>query len=134
MSRCSRAKVLSCRRVRRVPRCSGCFFFNYTATTEIYTLSLHDALPIFPYEPAHQPFGIGIQQELIVVEAMAAFGIVRAVNANAVELSRSQIGEITVPFLIRVLRQRDTGRLPLPLLVEQAQLDALGVLREDRDV
>src|SRR3546814_12846768 len=29
-----------------------CFFFNYTATTEIYTyrhtLSLHDALPIFP--------------------------------------------------------------------------------------
>src|SRR3712207_7562921 len=25
------------------------FFFNDTATTEIYTLSLHDALPIFEY-------------------------------------------------------------------------------------
>src|SRR5215208_8318024 len=25
---------------------SCCFFFNDTATTEIYTLSLHDALPI----------------------------------------------------------------------------------------
>src|SRR3712207_9410380 len=25
---------------------SVCFFFNDTATTEIYTLSLHDALPI----------------------------------------------------------------------------------------
>src|SRR2546430_13085004 len=25
------------------------FFFNDTATTEIYTLSLHDALPIFAY-------------------------------------------------------------------------------------
>ena len=24
------------------------FFFNDTATTEIYTLSLHDALPILP--------------------------------------------------------------------------------------
>ena len=24
------------------------FFFNDTATTEIYTLSLHDALPIWP--------------------------------------------------------------------------------------
>src|SRR6202012_1347878 len=24
------------------------FFFKYTATTEIYTLSLHDALPIWP--------------------------------------------------------------------------------------
>src|SRR3712207_7530646 len=26
------------------------FFFNDTATTEIYTLSLHDALPIWPLE------------------------------------------------------------------------------------
>src|SRR5947209_12641544 len=28
--------------------CSLFFFFNDTATTEIYTLSLHDALPISP--------------------------------------------------------------------------------------
>src|SRR2546429_5049322 len=28
------------------------FFFNDTATTEIYPLSLHDALPISPTEPA----------------------------------------------------------------------------------
>src|SRR3712207_8471470 len=27
--------------------CQSFFFFNDTATTEIYTLSLHDALPIF---------------------------------------------------------------------------------------
>src|SRR5260370_15631969 len=27
--------------------CLSFFFFNDTATTEIYTLSLHDALPIF---------------------------------------------------------------------------------------
>src|SRR3712207_9306159 len=27
-------------------QCQSCFFFNDTATTEIYTLSLHDALPI----------------------------------------------------------------------------------------
>src|SRR5256886_13054728 len=26
-----------------------CFFFNDTATTEIYPLSLHDALPIYAY-------------------------------------------------------------------------------------
>src|SRR3712207_8053380 len=33
-------------------RCSGedVFLFNDTATTEIYTLSLHDALPISPQE------------------------------------------------------------------------------------
>src|SRR5437762_12763982 len=28
--------------------CRLFFFFNFTATTEIYTLSLHDALPILP--------------------------------------------------------------------------------------
>src|SRR2546426_4431808 len=33
------------------------FFFNDTATTEIYTLSLHDALPIYraEREPGHRP-------------------------------------------------------------------------------
>src|SRR3712207_7905243 len=29
------------------------FFFNDTATTEIYTLSLHDALPISPLDAYH---------------------------------------------------------------------------------
>src|SRR2546422_8011543 len=29
------------------------FFFNDTATTEIYTLSLHDALPIYPPAGSH---------------------------------------------------------------------------------
>ena len=30
------------------------FFFNDPATTEIYTLSLHDALPIYPIHRAHE--------------------------------------------------------------------------------
>src|SRR5260370_32216806 len=33
---------------RRLSLSSLFFFFNDTATTEIYTLSLHDALPIYP--------------------------------------------------------------------------------------
>src|SRR2546425_2932155 len=32
---------------------SSFFFFNDTATTEIYTLSLHDALPIYYYPKVH---------------------------------------------------------------------------------
>src|SRR5215217_8332946 len=31
------------------------FFFNDTATTEIYTLSLHDALPIWPRRAPRDP-------------------------------------------------------------------------------
>src|SRR3989442_8774269 len=38
------------------------FFFNDTATTEIYTLSLHDALPIF------LGLGIGCKQQCFLAE------------------------------------------------------------------
>src|SRR3712207_6940758 len=33
------------------------FFFNDTATTEIYTLSLHDALPILPLDAVRREAG-----------------------------------------------------------------------------
>src|SRR5260370_23107374 len=36
------------------------FFFNDTATTEIYTLSLHDALPIYVYRAALSQLGRGV--------------------------------------------------------------------------
>src|SRR3712207_8001136 len=36
--------------------CDTFFFFNDTATTEIYTLSLHDALPICGSWPAGRPW------------------------------------------------------------------------------
>src|SRR5258708_15000424 len=43
---------------------SRCFFFNDTATTEIYTLSLHDALPIY------------IKRDLLEVALVFAFILV----------------------------------------------------------
>src|SRR6185312_17020869 len=50
---------------RAASRISLCFrvffFFNDTATTEIYTLSLHDALPI---SPAGDPVGQGLVESL----------------------------------------------------------------------
>src|SRR5256885_12001798 len=40
------------------------FFFNDTATTEIYTLSLHDALPIFDQPRYPHPARLGIHLDL----------------------------------------------------------------------
>src|SRR3712207_7683579 len=41
------------------------FFFNDTATTEIYTLSLHDALPIFvsPSQSSHRGAATGAETD-----------------------------------------------------------------------
>src|SRR5260370_26235696 len=40
------------------------FFFNDTATTEIYTLSLHDALPIWRARLRHRDHQIGLDRVL----------------------------------------------------------------------
>src|SRR2546428_9429062 len=45
-----------------LPRRSFFFFFNDTATTEIYTLSLHDALPICRLAGAGREFQGNAQQ------------------------------------------------------------------------
>src|SRR5258705_1836328 len=60
-------------RVARRPISCFFFFFNDTATTEIYTLSLHDALPIFlvvgislaavPALAQWQPTGLPVRSE-----------------------------------------------------------------------
>ena len=44
------------------------FFFNAPATTEIYTLSLHDALPILP------TFAYQVSGEYAMIEAASANG------------------------------------------------------------
>src|SRR2546430_13102884 len=42
---------------------SSFFFFNDTATTEIYTLSLHDALPILEARDLRDHHGVGLARE-----------------------------------------------------------------------
>src|SRR5260221_11400261 len=48
------------------------FFFNDTATTEIYTLSLHDALPIWVF--AKRTAGIRTDASLLVIKEQAFVG------------------------------------------------------------
>src|SRR3712207_6308502 len=52
------------------------FFFNDTATTEIYTLSLHDALPILPDSGAEAPVGAAVLL-VGVLDKVGTFGFLR---------------------------------------------------------
>src|SRR5258707_14920824 len=51
------------------PRTFPFFFFNDTATTEIYTLSLHDALPIFTIANA---LGSGVIETAVIMPFLPA--------------------------------------------------------------
>src|SRR5688572_32553789 len=55
------------------------FFFNHTATTEIYTLSLHDALPICadPVSMSDRPSSTRSQPQREPTPQLAPTGIVR---------------------------------------------------------
>src|SRR3712207_9538932 len=53
-----------------------CFFFNDTATTEIYTLSLHDALPIYRAADPQDPPGVVLPELLGAEEALRAGAVV----------------------------------------------------------
>src|SRR2546430_17641031 len=55
--------VLFCWFISRTSHSSFFFFFNDTATTEIYTLSLHDALPICVDGLPGRQFPRGVERE-----------------------------------------------------------------------
>src|SRR2546430_10402668 len=75
------------------------FFFNDTATTEIYTLSLHDALPIFPgsqefTQPGtsrspFRPFHLGVSVKAGVLSAARSYTADR--KSTRLNSSHSQI-------------------------------------------
>ena len=75
---------------------------------------------------------VRIDQQLRGVEAPPVSRVVRAVDAVAVPLPGPDAGQVAVPVERRPLV--DVDALLAAVLVEQAELDALGVLREEREV
>src|SRR5438034_5317345 len=56
------------------------FFFNNTTTTEIYTLSLHDALPIFEISPAGELTNPAWNSMLVIMNEIPFGFIVRGMH------------------------------------------------------
>src|SRR5665648_215923 len=76
---------------------------------------------------------IGVEQQLVGVEAMAVARRVRPMHAVAVELARGEARHIAVPHLVGVLRQRDARRLGAAR-VKQAKLHARRMSGEQGEV
>src|SRR6478672_11506852 len=95
------------------------FFFNDTATTEIYTLSLHDALPIFPLSPETNRQG----NTLALVGRLRNGVDLRTAQAEATLIaSRIKTGRVDDSYRngfdprLTTLRERISGRLQPALL------------------
>src|SRR5262249_51185846 len=87
---------------------------------------------IGPDEMSSEPLAVGIDQQLVGIEAMAGVGLVGPVHAIAVELTGPDVGEIDVPHVLAALGHRYAPLLAPPGAVEQAELDLSGVRREQR--
>src|SRR2546422_5520052 len=68
------------------------FFFNDTATTEIYTLSLHDALPISPRSRTILLDAGGAGLHLVQQMAATLRGLREQLHRHLVERRRARIG------------------------------------------
>src|SRR5450631_964795 len=87
-----------------------------------------------PGELAAEPLAVGVDQELVRVEAVPGLRVIGPVHAIPVELAGLSVGQITVPDILRALRQSDAVELALSGRIEQAKLDLLGGAREQREV
>src|SRR3712207_8108779 len=94
------------------------FFFNDTATTEIYTLSLHDALPILA--TYGQALGIAFQMSDDIMDLVGKPGLMgKGIGTDLVE------GTVTLPIIF-ALGEGDAEKIrrvladpsPTPELIE----------------
>src|SRR2546430_8973577 len=67
------------------------FFFNDTATTEIYTLSLHDALPIYLTQRVGHAFDLFVVDLLRINHRHAGGGLIQDRKSTRLNSSHSQI-------------------------------------------
>src|SRR5882762_11028927 len=103
------------------------FFFNDTATTEIYTLSLHDALPICapaapPWDRASGRSRRAVVSRLVGVDAMSPQGLESALDTGCLGLFDRRVsvgGHVGAGRLV-------VGRLVLVLVLVIGGLDAAG--------
>src|SRR2546421_6145116 len=89
--------------------CFSFFFFNDTATTEIYTLSLHDALPIFRYSNLRRPSRTdsSTSAPLIPSFTLSARRAARSEEHTSELQSRS---DLVCRLLLEKKKQQEAGR------------------------
>src|SRR3989442_3309338 len=103
------------------------FFFNDTATTEIYTLSLHDALPIYrlgrPDDPDLSAVG-DAHREVAPDLEVSDRGVVRRGDRKSTRLNSSHV---RISYALFCLKKQRPSQSPACTRTQQAQRRLLQV-------
>src|SRR5204863_4228951 len=90
------------------------FFFNDTATTEIYTLSLHDALPILLRAGVRLEFGENLPGYLIeVIEFQAARSRSRSAERDR-KSTRLNSSHVEISYAVFCLKKKKITTIKKP--------------------
>src|SRR2546426_5984596 len=93
------------------------FFFNDTATTEIYTLSLHDALPISIREASRPPWPIPlarfrVKRHFIIILGASMCGAGDAVFLKDRKSTRLNSSHLVISYAVFCLKKKKNTTLP----------------------
>src|SRR2546427_6112541 len=102
------------------------FFFNDTATTEIYTLSLHDALPIYKRTSRLTGFQVAVRRESQPIrgERVATRGDRKSTRLNS---SHSQISYAV--FCLKKKKKKEEYTPSVQKSIYETQAPAAQVIR-----
>src|SRR3712207_7120681 len=89
------------------------FFFNDTATTEIYTLSLHDALPILTWGawPFHRAAALNARHRATTMDTLISGGVLAAFGWSDRKSTRLNSSHANISYAVFCLKKKK----PLPL-------------------
>src|SRR3989442_6502472 len=85
------------------PRCVVSFFFNDTATTEIYTLSLHDALPILLTAPVTGSVLAPPRLQLLALKLPPPGGTLLALQLTVPLGALAEVGVLSVTVAVQLV-------------------------------
>src|SRR5438477_12493384 len=88
------------------------FFFHATPTTEIYTLSLHDALPI-----SHPAGPMLVDRMVLAPDALAAYfdiapGLPRDTSMSDRKSTRLNSSHMSISYAVFCLKKKNHAALP----------------------
>ena len=89
---------------------------------------------VMPLEAADQLAGIRIEQQLVGIEAMPVIRGIRSVGAQAIDQPGLRFRHEPVKHIAGAAWQVEARDFVLAGGIEQTQLDALGMMRPDRDI